>query len=804
MNTSFPKLLLPAILLASFIVNAQNDNIQRLDSFSGEFIKKIRSVESEKAWLVSNKSIYTAGERLWFRAFLLHAFSNKISVQSKLLFVDLVNIKDNVVARSLMNPQKQQWNGMITLPDTIATGYYWLRAYTGSMATKDSNNAAILPLYIINPASPSFTNPDKKNNSITNSLQPQLDIFPEGGNLITGINTSVGFYLHDAEGNPLIGTIKIKDNHDTVVSVASTSENGLSKAEFFPYYYRKYKAVASVNDKEYSFPLPAFNRFAAQLAVTGDNSSILQLRTVLEDSIFNADAPTYVIGISRDSLCFAAVGYGSYETNIPKAKFPQGIATFLLFDRDFSLMSERSVYIKESVINLKTLLNKTTFTKRSKVVLTASVLNKNAIPVPASITITVADSNVIASNNSQSVASLIRESKYGSINDWNILHLNNVTERDIDNLMFCKPSFYETLNKESGPKDNNSLNDIFNIKGRIVDKQNTPLANRALSLVYKGEDNIITSVTTDNEGRFDFPVSGYIDSTQFIIQMTNLKGKKEIPKIVLEGFPYPHFQTPLHLKKRLELSSPVRSAYLKHYADTNYTTNGILKPVQVNAKSKTYYDRTGRMSSNTSVLTSEQLLRLGMGNLGIGILRLPGVQLINGFVSMMYGPDDMNGINSASEPLILLDGVQMSGPVLQFLNTLDPRQIEFIEVFKGTEASMFGLRGGKGVIYIHSSGDIKQDFSLNDNTGIYKFYRPGYSKPAVFPAISYSDKESKDFSFKDSRSTLYWNGNEITDNKGNLNFTFFTSDIQRVYKVTLTGITVHGDLIYETISFPNL
>src|SRR5437763_3268471 len=174
MNTSFPKLLLPAILLASFIVNAQNYNIQRLDSFSGEFIKYIRTAESEKAWLVSNKSIYTAGEHLWFRAFLLHGFSNKISVQSKLLFVDLVNIKDNVVARSLMNPQKQQWNGMITLPDTMATGYYWLRAYTGSMAAKDSNSAAILPLYIINPASPSFTNPDKRNNSITNSLQPQL------------------------------------------------------------------------------------------------------------------------------------------------------------------------------------------------------------------------------------------------------------------------------------------------------------------------------------------------------------------------------------------------------------------------------------------------------------------------------------------------------------------------------------------------------------------------------------------------------------------------------------------------------
>ena len=57
---------------------AQTAKLQQLDSFSGSFVKKVRSIDKEKAYLITDKSIYTAGEPVWFRSFLLHNISNKI------------------------------------------------------------------------------------------------------------------------------------------------------------------------------------------------------------------------------------------------------------------------------------------------------------------------------------------------------------------------------------------------------------------------------------------------------------------------------------------------------------------------------------------------------------------------------------------------------------------------------------------------------------------------------------------------------------------------------------------------------
>jgi hypothetical protein len=41
----------------------------------------------------------------------------------------------------------------------------------------------------------------------------------------------------------------------------------------------------------------------------------------------------------------------------------------------------------------------------------------------------------------------------------------------------------------------------------------------------------------------------------------------------------------------------------------------------------------------------------------------------------------------------------------------------------------------------------------------------------------------------------------LTDESGRINVTFFTSDITTTYKVIISGITAHGDVIHKTISF---
>jgi TonB-dependent SusC/RagA subfamily outer membrane receptor len=73
------------------------------------------------------------------------------------------------------------------------------------------------------------------------------------------------------------------------------------------------------------------------------------------------------------------------------------------------------------------------------------------------------------------------------------------------------------------------------------------------------------------------------------------------------------------------------------------------------------------------------------------ITRIPGVY------QAPSGEIRIRGSNSA--PLFVLDGAPMMGQDLSFIN---PADVEDIEVLKGSEAAIYGARGGGGVIRINT------------------------------------------------------------------------------------------------------
>src|SRR6476660_9088249 len=135
------------IVFAAY-AKAQSPEVNALDSFSAQLITGIRTNEHQRAYLVTDRSIYKAGEYLWFKAFLLDAASLKLSHKSRFLFVDVVNDKDNIIKRVILDAVNDQSGYRIQLPDSLPGGYYWLRAYTKQMAESDTNDVCVKPLYV--------------------------------------------------------------------------------------------------------------------------------------------------------------------------------------------------------------------------------------------------------------------------------------------------------------------------------------------------------------------------------------------------------------------------------------------------------------------------------------------------------------------------------------------------------------------------------------------------------------------------------------------------------------------------------
>src|SRR5439155_21865752 len=135
------------------------------------------------------------------------------------------------------------------LSDTSLHGYCWLRAYTKKMITENPDDFAVLPLYVVNNKMKNDLSNSFNSSSAITEIKPSLDIYPEGGWLISGTSSVVAFKAHDQNGNPLLVSGVVKDNRDTIVARFSTNNKGLGKFSFSPTWFGEYKVYIQNKDR---------------------------------------------------------------------------------------------------------------------------------------------------------------------------------------------------------------------------------------------------------------------------------------------------------------------------------------------------------------------------------------------------------------------------------------------------------------------------------------------------------------------------------------------------------------------------
>jgi TonB-dependent SusC/RagA subfamily outer membrane receptor len=94
------------------------------------------------------------------------------------------------------------------------------------------------------------------------------------------------------------------------------------------------------------------------------------------------------------------------------------------------------------------------------------------------------------------------------------------------------------------------------------------------------------------------------------------------------------------------------------------------------------------------VVTRSELEKTGEMNLlrAVG-MRVPGVRYTGGNLLIRGGATTFNSSNT---PLYIVDGVESS-----YVSHLLVTEVEYVEVLKDASTSMFGMRGGNGVVVIN-------------------------------------------------------------------------------------------------------
>lgn len=87
-------------------------------------------------------------------------------------------------------------------------------------------------------------------------------------------------------------------------------------------------------------------------------------------------------------------------------------------------------------------------------------------------------------------------------------------------------------------------------------------------------------------------------------------------------------------------------------------------------------------------------------NLADFLYRVPGVNVTGPSSNPTVTVRGISSINSGIEPLYVIDGMAVGTNYLNVNGMLNVRDIAHVQVLKGSEASLYGVRGANGVIVI--------------------------------------------------------------------------------------------------------
>jgi TonB-dependent SusC/RagA subfamily outer membrane receptor len=785
-----PERLLAILLLILLYAPAQSQTaISILDSLSSGLLAT--NSRQPSIYVHLDKPVQPAGSSVWFKVYLYQRSTHLPFTSGLNVYADLIDKAGAVVDRLVLESSDLRLEGNFQLPRELPGGTYYLRVYTSDIIRKNPEHIYITPLYVYNPSAPgNWTSAAACMAYYGKARQtkPGIQFFPEGNQLVNGIDNVVAIQAFDTNGKPISGTGIVKDNRDSIVTQFTINTTGLGQFIISPVKSRKYRAI--INQQEY--PLPDVPVSAYQLALVKQDATNFTFRVALSDLLYTRSPSSYVIGMSNGRVSFTAAGKGMYLVTVPKNKFSAGIAEFYLYGEDRKLASTRKIFVDKNDVRVTIEADKKQYMRRATVKLSMSVTDSAGNGLPALLSVSVTDNNTVAADLLPGFREHIWKQGLG-------LHPNDpgasTANRDLLALVYSKPAQVDPDTASGTPAG-------LTMAGRLVNSKNTAVSKQPFSIFSEQEKSIVLNDTTDENGRFSISPVRFYDSTQFMLYADvpvsdwrlqtyeDTFATDNFPSLMQDCYTDPEFSSGL-------------SKFERSGADTFLigNTKGWLQDVLVKSRrKKAQPGAEQKRNSFTRIITREQLSKLNLSNTANAVKMVPGVIMINDKLTIRGGVPVLSpGLDANLEPLVIVDGVQANpgNSVVNYLNSIPPETIEYIEVMTGPEAAQYGSRAANGVIFIKTGLPV---LNTKKTENVLTFYPRGYHLAPAFYQPDYSADAVYSATFNDNRSTIYWNGNLMTDEKGKLNLQFYTADPKTTYTVTVIGITSKGEIIQQQIT----
>lgn len=376
------RILLLAIVIGGGMTTVAQNSI---DTLFMSVSQRLSGHPSELIYLQTGKDIYETGEDLWFKAYQLDAKSFALSEQSETLYLQMLNDKDSVVWAEKYPIEKGIAEGHVYIDTKLSEGNYRLGTYTRHSYYNDTTGIS----------------PERKIRIVRNIALDSLpehrekpgefrfNLFPEGGNLVSGLPFRLAFKATGSGGCPVDVEGTLYQDEIPVLSFKS-SHDGMGVIPFTPFSGKEYRIELA---NGYSYALPEICRQGMGLRLSGRDGK--QLEFLISQTEGLSDQEVYLVGQIRGTVCCVAKGLlkDRLKMKIPLSEFPyQGIAEFTLFNAAMQPVAERLVYVHpEKKLHIDIVPEKESYVLREKATLKVKVTDDNGQPVKADLGISVFD-----------------------------------------------------------------------------------------------------------------------------------------------------------------------------------------------------------------------------------------------------------------------------------------------------------------------------------------------------------------------------------------------------------------------------
>ncbi|GAB3920640.1 hypothetical protein [Mucilaginibacter myungsuensis] len=641
-----------------------------------------------------------------------------------------------------------------------------------------------------------------------------LQFLPEGGSLVAGLYSKVGFKAIGEDGLSRDVKGAVYDSKGEEVASLQTVAKGLGSLMMVPKAGETYTAKIMVDGKEKTYKLPVAKPQGIALRVDGVNHAdevYVYLSSAVPD-----DKKYTLVARSRDKVYmgsgFTLNAEGYFNTRIKKRLFPTGIISLMVVDPNNKPIAQRNVFIDHhDALQVSVSPSKAVYATADSVGLSFKVTDAVASPVQGSFSVSVTDDaqvkDSVQHDNIQSHLLLASELK-GSIEDpaWYFTKGDEKRKvRTLDNLLITQG--WQGFDLENAVKP---ITDAkfkaepqISINGKLTNFFGKPAVNKKVIAMTANMGLSLLDTISDTDGRFKFDDLPLSDSATYVIKVHEPNGKSAAVGIEVDEFeptrlPLPKLPTitPWNLNSDNTLLGYFSNARKLNAISTLPIAQGtLLKDVTIKEKKVAISGVNGEVFFPDWDIDVKELIKE------------PRISLLR-FLEKNYAlatkPVDGQTwffVRSARLYNIVIDGIEVS----RFLSNMGPESLyknfrAYLEHYYTDDIKH--VYSYNYMVWVKTDGILRLEQRsvlvldtrsgagpmLKDHYGLY-VYRP---LPMQLPKQFYSPKYNLKPTTPDLRSTIYWEPNLVTDEQGDAKVSFYAADRPGSYTVNIEGTDMQG------------